>query len=117
MFFPNPKEILGFDLFEGKLLKRLKALPVSASSRGAGTTKPRVTALAWRAHNVQMFSSHSDGTIRAWLPRPPEEAVLDEEEFKEAQAAKGILEVGKKRKRNALDEVFRSLTERPITFG
>ncbi|KAI9859182.1 MAG: hypothetical protein M1824_003868 [Vezdaea acicularis] len=117
MFFPNPKEILGFDLFEGKLLKRLKALPVSASSRGAGTTKPRVTTLAWRAHNVQMFSSHSDGTIRAWLPRPPEEAVLDEEEFKEAQAAKGILEVGKKRKRNALDEVFKSLTERPITFG
>lgn len=69
MLYPNEKEILMFDLFEGTLLKRLKA-PGAAVAQADGSvgqrnTKNQVTSLAWRAGDVEVYSAHSDGMIRA----------------------------------------------------
>lgn len=118
MLYPNEKEILMFDIFEGTLLKRLRApgKPVSQVHGGAGqrNVKSRVTSIAWRAGNVEIYSAHSDGKICAWTPRPSEEVVLDKEETHEID---GDEDDCRKRKREALDEVFRDLTKQKITFN
>ena len=125
MFYPNEHEILGYELFEGRLIRRLrrpeKANPqvqVQASAGMAGgkakvNAKDRITALAWRAHDVEMYSAHADGSIAAWKPRTEEDAVLDEEEEEERDER----EEGKKRKRGVLEDIYQNLTKRQITFG
>lgn len=116
MFYPNQKEILMFDLFEGTLLKRLRVPGVPAiPARGSAAqvnARSRTTSLAWRAGNVDLYSAHSDGAIRAWLPRPQEEIQAENEELEEAN---GLEDEGR-RKRQALDDVFRDLTKQKITF-
>ena len=118
MLYPNEKETLMFDLFEGTLLKRLHASGVSIAqacrSAGQRNVKSRVTSLAWRAGNVEMYSAHSDGVVRAWLPRTGGEAEADEDEEKDADDTD---DDSRKRKRQALDEVFRDLTRQKITFN
>ncbi|KAL8997764.1 MAG: hypothetical protein Q9188_006248 [Gyalolechia gomerana] len=117
MLYPNPKEILMFDLFEGTLLKRLRVPGVlEAPIRGrAGqmNTSSRTTSLAWRAGNVDFYSAHSDGAIRAWLPKTPEELQTD---IGEAEGFNSTGDEDRKRKRQALDDVFRDLTKQKITF-
>ncbi len=117
MLYPNEKEILMFDIFQGTLLKRLRpsgAIVAQArGNTGRRNVKSRITSLAWRAGSVEMYSAHSDGVLRAWLPRTPEEVELDEEEALEGEAGE---DEGRKRKRQALDEVFRDLTRQKITF-
>ena len=117
MLYPNEKEILMFDLFEGTLLKRLRAPGVAiAQARGSAgqrNIKSRVTSLAWRAGDVGMYSAHSDGVIRAWLPRTNEEAETDEEQ----NDADDRDDDSRKRKRQALDNIFRDLTRQKITFS
>lgn len=117
MFYPNEKEILTFDLFEGTLLKRLRD-PNAAYSHGSGSAgqrnvRNRITSLAWRAAgDVEMYSAHSDGVIRAWKPRTAEEVEADKEEAEGAQEESE----SRKRKREALNDVFRDLTKQKITF-
>lgn len=127
MLYPNEKEILMFDLFEGTLLQKLRIVrPAGAPNEPltAGATtgqqqqqrniKSKITSLAWRgAGSIEMFSAHSDGTIRAWMPR-----MRDEVEDEDEEAMGGEDESGRKRKRKreALDEVFRDLTKHKITF-
>ncbi|KAI9753334.1 MAG: hypothetical protein M1815_006272 [Lichina confinis] len=79
--------------------------------------RPEVATLAWRTGNVEMYSGHTDGTIKAWIPRTREEAERDEEEAAEAQAAS--LDGGSERKRKGqvLEDVYRDLTRQKITFG
>ncbi len=117
MVYPNGKEMLMFDLFEGTLLKRLRApgSPIAQAQGGAGqrNTKSGVASLAWRAGDVTMYSAHSDGVVRAWLPRTEEEAELDTDEVREVDERN---DDGRKRKRQALDDVFRDLTRQKITF-
>lgn len=117
MFYPNQKEILMFDLFEGTLFKRLRVPGVPAASIPGkvtqGSTRSRTTSLAWRAGHVGLYSAHSDGAIRAWLPRIQEEAQAENEE---AQGLETSEDESRKRKREALDEVFRDLTKQKITF-
>lgn len=118
MLYPNEKEILMFDLFEGTLLKRLR-VPVASPAQGCGSTKQqntksRVTSLGWRAGDVEMYSAHSDGLIRAWKPRTEEEVEVEKEE---AQEADGGEDEGRKRKRQALAQVFRDMTRQKITFN
>jgi DNA excision repair protein ERCC-8 len=120
MFYPNGHEVLAYELFDGKLLRRLrrqeqqKRLPdVPAAAKGDRNAKDRITALAWRAHDVEMYSAHADGSIAAWKPRTEEDAELDEEEEEERRGK----EEGKKRKRGVLDEIYGSLMKKPITFG
>ncbi|KAI9879810.1 MAG: hypothetical protein M1830_006992 [Pleopsidium flavum] len=119
MFFPNGKEILVFDLFQGTLLKRLRATGVAVAqargSAGQRNIKNRVTSLAWRAGHIELYSAHSDGVIRAWMPRTREEAGIDEDD--EINADNEDMEAeSKKRKRKALEDVYQDLTKRKITF-
>lgn len=116
MIYPNEKELLIFDLFEGTLLKRLRVARPAFSQpvqvAGQRNTKSRITTLAWRTGSMEMFSGHSDGIIRAWMPRSRGEAE-DEDGMREDENGQ---EEARKRKREALDEVFRDLTKQKITF-
>ena len=116
MFYPSSHEILAYELFDGKLLRRLRRPVVAdaaATRKGQQPAKDRITSLAWRAHDVEMYSAHVDGSIVAWKPRTEEDAELDEEEEQEQEER----EEGKKRKRGVLDEIYQGLTKKPITFG
>lgn len=118
MLFPNEKEILVFDLFEGTLLKRLRAPGVAVAqareSAGQRNIRNRVTSLAWRAGNVEIYSAHSDGVIRAWMPKTSEEAELDEED--EADAEGDAEAESTRKKRKVLEDVYQDLTRQKITF-
>lgn len=118
MLYPNEKEILMFDLFEGTLLKRLRAPGVAVAqasgSAGQRNIRNRVTSLAWRSSDVEMYSAHSDGLIRAWKPKTKEEMQIEKDE---AEQVDGDEDESRKRKRQALDDVFRDLTRQKITFA
>ena len=118
MLYPNEKELLMFDLFEGTLLKRLRAPGVAVAqasgSAGQRNIKNRITSLAWRAGDVEMYSAHSDGLIRAWKPKTEEEMQIENEEAEQVDDEDE--DESRKRKRQALDDVFRDLTRQKITF-
>lgn len=121
LFYPNEKETLMFELHQGKLLKRLKVPgPITAAVRsrtGERNIKNRITALVWSGHVDGVYSAHTDGQIRAWLPRTKEDELEDvEEERIEKGRAEEDDEVGE-RKRKVLDDVFRDLTRKKISFG
>lgn len=117
MLYPNEKEILMFDLFEGTLLKRLRAPGVAVAqasgSAGQRNIRNKVTSLGWRTGDVEMYSAHSDGLIRAWKPRTKEEIQVEKDE---AEQVDGAEDPSRKRKRQTLDDVFRDLTRQKITF-
>ncbi len=119
MLYPNEKEILMFGLFEGTLLKRLRAPGVAVAqasgSAGQRNIRNRVTSLVWRAGDVEMYSAHSDGLIRAWKPKTKEEMRVERDETEQVDDDEDEDE-GRKRKRQALDDVFRDLTKQKITF-
>ncbi|MCJ1400697.1 hypothetical protein MMC11_003905 [Xylographa trunciseda] len=119
MFYPNEKEILMFDLLEGTLHKRLKA-PGLAVAQARGSTgqrniRNRVASLAWRNGHIELYSAHSDGVIRTWMPRTKEDAEFEADNLEEVADAMDRDE-SRKRKREALDEVYRELTRDTITF-
>lgn len=103
LLYPNEKEILMFDLFEGTLIKRLRL-----SSLQRMTYNRAITSLCWRAGDVEMYSAHLDGMIRAWIPRASEDTELLDEEDESDES--------RKRKRGVLDQIHRDLTKREITF-
>jgi DNA excision repair protein ERCC-8 len=120
MFYPNEHEIIAYELFDGKLIRRLKrqeqqprAADVAAAAQGQRNVRDRITSLAWRPHDVEMYSAHADGSIAAWKPRTEEDAELDADDEQERQEK----EEGKKRKRGVLDDIYQGLTKKPITFG
>lgn len=118
LFYPNEQEILGYELFDGKLICRLRRPEQQrrvheTHTKGQRNIKDKVTALAWRAHDVEMYSAHADGSISVWKPRTEEDAELDEETEQEREAKDEC----KKRKRGVLDEIYQGLTKKPITFG
>ncbi|KAF1998057.1 WD40 repeat-like protein [Amniculicola lignicola CBS 123094] len=118
LFYPNQHEILMYEMFEGKLLKRLKRPEQKRFSeqtvgKGQLNMKDRVTALAWRHHDTELYAAHSDGSIVAWKPRTQEDVDLDEEEEEEREAKQG----SKKRKRGLLEDIYQDLTKKKITFG
>jgi DNA excision repair protein ERCC-8 len=122
LFYPNEKELLVFELHEGNLLKRLRVPgPVMAAVRsrtGERNVKNRITSLVWRGAVDGLYSAHSDGQIRAWIPRTVDDAAADKEE---EESLKGPTEESEdesgKRKRQVLDDVFRDLTRQKISFG
>ena len=120
LFYPNEHEILGYELFDGKLFRRLRRPEQQrriheVHHKGQRNVKDKVTALAWRAHDVELYSAHADGTISAWKPRTEEDAELDEEVEEENEAKDESKE--KKRKRGVLDDIYQGLMKKPITFG
>jgi len=121
LFYPNEKELLVFELHEGKLLKRLRVPgPVMAavkSRTGERNVKNRVTALVWRGAADGLYSAHSDGQIRAWIPRTEEDDIVDQEEEEALKGQNNNENEAGKRKRQVLDDVFRDLTRQKISFG
>lgn len=126
MMYPNEKEILMFDLFEGTLLKRLRVVKSAATATATAAAaagprrdiKSKITSLAWRAGSIEMFSGHSDGMIRAWMPRTTTTTMGEDDEDElglQREGPEGENEA-RKRKREALDGVFRDLTRQKITF-
>lgn len=112
LFYPNGQEMLQFDLHEGRLQRRLKV--PGRTNDGENGIRKRTTAMAWRATDNELYSAHSDGQIRAWLPKTAEDDMGDEDENLPGNLDEG--DESKKRKRQALDEVFRNLTRQKITF-
>ena len=119
IFWPNEREILGFEWKEGRLVKRLKVpRELGADGRGPGrdltgrNIKDRVMGLAWRAHDVELFSAHADGRIRVWRPMA-KETEEDDEESDDGTSERE--DEDRKRKREELDELYASITKRSFT--
>ncbi|AEO62240.1 uncharacterized protein THITE_2037150 [Thermothielavioides terrestris NRRL 8126] len=132
LFFPNETEILVMDLHEGSTVTRLRGMgpavaAVGTRRGGERTVRNRVTCIAWRGagggggssgmvmggSNAPggVYSGHSDGQIRAWLPRL--EGADDEAESKDEEDASAA----RAKKRKVLDDAFRSLMGRQVTFS
>lgn len=132
LFWPNETEILVMDLHEGTTVSRLRGLGanisgVRAQRGGERTVKNRVTSIVWRgaggtggssgivpgASNVcgGVYSGHTDGQIRAWVPQV---RGLDEED---EDGTSEVAQQEKVQKRKALDDAFKSLMGQKITFN
>ncbi|KXS95698.1 hypothetical protein AC578_840 [Pseudocercospora eumusae] len=117
VFYPNPKEILSFDLYTGNLESRLRirGLPGSQNDASSRTPKSRATSLTWRAHNVELYSAHGDGTIRCWKPHVLED-ILTEREDSSDHPETDASAAEKKRKREEFDDIVKNLTTKKLTF-
>ncbi|EME39422.1 hypothetical protein DOTSEDRAFT_159722 [Dothistroma septosporum NZE10] len=119
VFFPNPKEIVPFDMHSGEAQTRLRVRGLSGSQGVADTSvrnpKNRTTSLAWRAHSVELYSAHADGTIRGWKSRTHEDILAYEEDSEDPIADLDAVE--RKRKREAFDDIVKDLTSKKITFS
>lgn len=105
-------EIFMFELREGTYVKRLR-VPGLMSGRQESKSRPsalsaaRINGLAWRGNGasgegMEIFSTHGDGAIRAWVSRVPDGEPDEAEEEELAD---------RKRKRDVLDEVYRGFTQ------
>ncbi|KAI4861529.1 WD40 repeat-like protein [Hypoxylon rubiginosum] len=128
LFWPNEAEILILDLHEGHVVTKLR--PSTAGVRSTGgtqrTNKNRIASIVWRgsggggsSSGVAMggsniagaiFSAHLDGQIRAWTPRLEGDDNEDEDESLDEASEE------KAKKRKALDDVFKGLMGKKITF-
>lgn len=117
VYYPNPREILAFDLHKGTLLNRLRIPGLRGTQTDFGTrnAKPRTTSLAWRAHDLELYSAHADGIIRCWKPRTHEDVELEREEREEDGMVEAESE--RKRKRNDLDQIVQGLTGKRTTYS
>jgi DNA excision repair protein ERCC-8 len=131
LFWPNENEILVLDLHQGTTVSRLRGVGsnisgVKAQRGGERTVKNRVTSLVWRGAGgaggsrgivpggsnapSQVFSGHTDGQIRAWMPQVRGLDAEDEDDASNVAQQESVL------KRKALDDAFRSLMGQKITF-
>ncbi|EME80478.1 uncharacterized protein MYCFIDRAFT_31032 [Pseudocercospora fijiensis CIRAD86] len=116
VFYPNPKEILTFDLHTGTMESRLRVRGLPGSQNDASTKNPktRATSLAWRAHQVELYSAHCDGTIRCWKPHTREDILAERDDSDDVEADASAAE--RKRKREEFDDMVKNLTTKKITF-
>ncbi|KAM0219659.1 hypothetical protein ACHAQI_001045 [Fusarium lateritium] len=128
IFWPNDQEILILDLHEGNIVKRLRSPGVTnpIGPRGSTMGRNRITSIVWRASGGTgrpigpimgggnsigaVYSSHMDGQIRAWAPQVPGPEDVDEEEEIEEE------EEVKLKKRKAVNDAYKSLMGKKITF-
>jgi DNA excision repair protein ERCC-8 len=130
LFWPNETEILALDLNDGTIITRLRMPGAANSTASQGTggmnVRNRITSIAWRGsggHGRQIgaamgggdtvggiYSAHLDGQIRAWIPHlsGPEEDDIEDQENEDEDV--------KRRKRKAVDDAFKSLMGRHVTF-
>lgn len=124
LFYPNEHEILFYELFDAKLLRRMRRpeaarragdapAAAAANSKGTRNAKDRITSLAWRAHDLELYSAHADGSICAWTPRTEEDVAADEEERVQEEER----DERRKRKRDVLEDIYAGLTKRNVSFG
>lgn len=121
LFFPNPHELLTSELRSGNLISRLRINPRVSDNDQTGTVqsamstvRPRTTGLAWRAHNMEMFSSHTDGSIRCWRPREAQSDVPGEDGDSHDEDQPRAAD--RKRKRQDLQDIVEGLTKRKVTY-
>ncbi|MCJ1442304.1 MAG: hypothetical protein MMC23_002797 [Stictis urceolatum] len=117
LLFPSGDEILVAEMREGETLRRLRVPAKRRTDRGGGGGKGgrgTVKEAAWRKGHVEAYSAHADGTVRAWWPWTGEDR--DEEEDEEREEELVGEEGERNRKRKALDQVYRELTKKKITF-
>jgi len=132
LFWPNETEILIFDLHEGNIVTRLRGLGpavtgVRVERGGERATKNRVTSVAWRGaggcggssgvvmggRNVAgaLYSGHLDGQIRVWVSHIEGRDDEAEEDTRNLEAVEH-----RAKKRKAIDDAYRSLMGKQITF-
>jgi DNA excision repair protein ERCC-8 len=120
LFFPNERELLVFDLHQGILLKRSRFpapnISTVRSRTGERNVRNRITGLLIQGQADAVYSSHTDGQIRAWLPRTAEDDAIEREKDHAKRTADIDDEEGA-RKRQILETVYRDLTKDKITFG
>lgn len=121
LFFPNEREILMFEMHEGRLVRRLRVpgpnMAAVRSRTGERNIKSRITGLVWRGQADGVYSAHTDGQIRVWMPQTIEDETLDREEEDRSGGNDHDLDKETIKKRKVLDDVFKSLTRQKITFG
>lgn len=131
LFWPNETEILVMNLHEGTIVSRLRGMGSGTagvkSQRGSErSVKNRVTSLVWRGggggggssgvvlggSNAPggVYSGHSDGSIRAWMPQVEGNDKEDEDDSSE------VAQQEKATKRKVIDDAFKSLMGKKITF-
>lgn len=129
IFWANDQDILMFDLHNGNLMTRMRS-PVATNPvgpRGAEMGRNRISSLVWRSSGGgsaslgpvmggsnspgALYSAHLDGHIRAWMPQIPGPDDLDEEEEEASEETDS-----KKRKRKAVDDAFKTLMGKQVTF-
>jgi DNA excision repair protein ERCC-8 len=130
LFWPNDQEILAFNLHDGKLVTRMRspgpANPAGSRGGAAGMGSNRITSMVWRGAGGggrqvgpvmgggnsigAIYSAHADGQIRAWSPQVPGPDDLDENEQMNED------EQVQRKKRKAIDNAYRSLMGKNITF-
>lgn len=120
MIYPNPRELLVYEMHTGRLLKRLRTPSLASShttvNAGSGTRNVvnRTTSLSWRTHTIEVYSAHSDGTIRCWKPKTWEDNIAeDDSEDDESENGESS---ERKRKREELDDIVNGLTKRQVTY-
>lgn len=111
----NEKEIMMFEMFEGKLMKRMRAPGVAYTghSSTSATQKTKVLDLAWRTHTVELYSAHGDGSIRAWKPRTAEDVQADEEE----REIERLVYEQKQKKRKVFEDMYSDLASKRFAIG
>lgn len=128
LIWPNDQEILILDLHEGNIITRLRSLGATnpVGPRGGEMGRNRITTIVWRGSGGDgrtmgqvmggsnsvgaIYSAHLDGQIRAWMPQIPGPDDIDaDEEVNEDEDVK-------RRKRKAVDDAYRSLMGKQITF-
>jgi len=129
LVWANDQEILFLNMHEGTVITRLRspgvANPVGPRSGEMG--RNRITSIVWRgagggtgrtlgpvmggASSIgAVYSSHMDGQIRAWMPQVPGPDDIDETEDL------GEEDEVRKKKRKAVDDAYKSLMGKQITF-
>ncbi|OLN86391.1 DNA excision repair protein ERCC-8 [Colletotrichum chlorophyti] len=132
LFWPNEQEILVMDLHEGTLVSRLRVPGPAAAAGNQGNgglnVKNRTMGMVWRGHGGNrlqkgpvmgggssfgaVYTAHLDGQIRAWMPRLPG---ADDDDV--APDPLDADEEERSRKRKALDDAYRSLMGKQVTFS
>lgn len=131
LFWPNETEILVMDLHEGTAITRLRGMGASitgvkAQRGGERRVKNRVSSIVWRgsggcggsrggvlgASNAPggVYSGHTDGQIRVWMPQVQGLDQEDEDDTSE------VAQQEQEQKRKALDDAYKSLMGQKITF-
>lgn len=128
LIWPNETEILILDLHEGTLLSRLRVPAPKLAPTSGLNTKSRIVGMVWRGAGGlgqlqgdimgggssfgALYTAHTDGQIRAWMPRLPGPDLDDPGDESEDREDENT----KKRKRKVIDDAYRSLTGRQVTF-
>jgi len=104
LFFPSEKEIRMYEMFEGKLIKRLRGVwgNPDAGSTGKNVGSRKLKDLAWRPFNHELYSAHTDGSIHVWRPW----TVEDEDAMQTDE------DEDRKRKRKILDDIYQDITKK-----